>query len=123
MFKGAACVVSRAERRRRARTRQKIPGKTLHRHVAIEPRVPRAKHLAHPACANRRGNLVGTEAMAFREMALLGAGAHLSKPTFFSSASLRCESALYPTMSVNMMAASLRCSLFSEGTKGLNQIV
>jgi hypothetical protein len=26
-------------------------------------------------------------------------------------------------MSVNMMAASLRCSVFSDGTKALNQIV
>ena len=31
----------------------------LHRHVAIEPRVPRAKEFAHPARAQRGSDLVG----------------------------------------------------------------
>ena len=41
-------------------------GQHLDRHVALEPRVPRPVDLAHPARAERRDDLVGTEASSRR---------------------------------------------------------
>ena len=39
----------------------------LHRHRPLQPRVLRLVHLPHPACAQRRQDLVGTQARAGRE--------------------------------------------------------
>ena len=43
------------------RVRHEVLRQHLHRHVAIEPRVPRAKHFAHPAGADRGSDSVLVE--------------------------------------------------------------
>ena len=66
----------------------------------------------------------GSERPVFRERTLAGIDRSFSKAAMLRSGSpicattlarisieLRCESALYPTMSVNKIAASLRCSV------------
>ena len=40
---------------------RELVAEDLQRDVAMEPRVTRAIHLAHPTCAERRDNLVGTK--------------------------------------------------------------
>ena len=56
-------------------------GKNLDRHLAPQPRVPRAIHLSHAARAERREDLVGAEAGTCSEC-------HLN-PLSFASSSLR----------------------------------
>ena len=58
------------------RVRNEVFRQQLDRHIAVESRVARAKHFAHSARANGRSDFVGTEATAFREIALFGVGAH-----------------------------------------------
>ena len=55
---------SRSKRWRELRVGGDVAGRTLTRDRAIEPRVARLVDLAHPARAERREDLVGTQARA-----------------------------------------------------------
>src|SRR5262245_60302938 len=71
------------------RITREILREDLDRYIAVEPRVPRAKHFAHPAHADGRCDLVRPETSAFRGVVWSCVGPHLSRPTFLSSSSQR----------------------------------